>query len=65
MEEKGLWKSTTCGDATLMCVEAKPFVDLVLEALRSFDEEILWRLPAWDTDAWIEWTKEYKKMLEK
>ncbi len=65
MENQGLWKSTVCGNATIMCVEAKPFVDMVLSALRSFDEEILWRLPAWDTDAWIEWTKDFKALPKK
>lgn len=65
MEKNGMWKNTTCGNATLMCVEAKPFVDTTLKALRSFDEEILWRTAYWNTDAWIEWTRDLRKLLQK
>lgn len=62
LEKLGKWKTTTCGDATLMSVSAKDFVDATLEGLRNKDEEILWN--PFDVKGWLEWINEAEKMKE-
>ncbi|MGN1059995.1 MAG: AAC(3) family N-acetyltransferase, partial [Clostridia bacterium] len=57
LEEKGLTRQSRCGDAVLLSFSSADFVDLALEALRQYDESVLWRADdVWDTDAWIAWT---------
>ena len=60
LEKLGKWKTTTCGDATLMSVSAKDFVDATLEGLRNKDEEILWN--PFDVKGWLEWINEVEKL---
>lgn len=64
LKAQGLTAETTCGDATLLSFSASDFVDLALAALRQDDEGVLWRQPkeVWDTDGWIEWNKELRRM---
>jgi len=62
MVEKGFATESFCSNAKFICIPAKEFVDATLKALRSFDEEILWRTEYWDTDAWINWTKDLREM---
>ena len=37
LNQNGQLMKTTCGDATLLCIEAKPFVDCCLDALEKSD----------------------------
>lgn len=62
LEKKGAWKSSACKNTTFMCVEAKQYVDIALKELRSFKENILLRSEYWDTDAWIKWTEDLRKI---
>ena len=62
LENLGQWNVTTCGEATLMGVRAKAFVDATLEALRNKDEAVLWK--PFDVKGWLEWINEVEKMKE-
>lgn len=64
MEKLGMTRSARCGNATFLCVEAKPFVDFVLEQLKKKEDRILWRIEnAWDTDEWIAWRNRYEENI--
>ena len=64
MEKLGMTRSAQCGNATFLCVEAKPFVDFVLEQLKKKEDRILWRIEnAWDTDEWIAWRNRYEENI--
>ena len=62
----GAITSATCGNAELLCVPSAMFVDMALSKLRGFDEQVLRRSAslAWDTDAWIAWTRKYRDILK-
>ena len=65
LEEKGLTRQSRCGDAVLLSFSSADFVDLALDALRQYDESVLWRADdVWDTDAWIAWTNDLRRILE-
>lgn len=55
LEEKNLVEKSTCGDATLLCYEAKVFVDFALNALRNNDCSVLW--DNFDVAGWLDWRK--------
>ncbi|MBP3337020.1 MAG: AAC(3) family N-acetyltransferase [Clostridia bacterium] len=58
-------KKSVCGDAELLCFNAKEFTNLAMEHLRNYDERVLRRNDeAWDTDGWIEWTEDYRKIVK-
>lgn len=63
MMERGLVTKSICGNAEMICVPAKEFVDMTLEALRSQDEKVLWRTEYWDTDGWINLAKSIREIL--
>lgn len=51
-------KSSQCGNATLLCVDSKVFVDFVLKALLSDTDDVLWVCPTpgiWDVNEFVEW----------
>ena len=53
-----------CGDAQMLSVEAKPFVDFVLEKLRNKEDEVLWRYDeAWSLDNWLKWRDRYEEIV--
>ena len=62
MRDMGLLYSTTCGNAELLCVPVKEFVDMLVERLENYDPIVLRRDELWDTDAWIEWTVRVREM---
>lgn len=66
LDKQGLLSRSRCGDAELICVSAKPFVDFVLQCLRERHEDVLWRHSqhCWDTDAYIAWEKKIVEMQE-
>lgn len=56
---------TVCGEAELICFNAKEFVDLAIEHLKAYDEKVLRRNDeAWDTDGWIKWTEDFRKVTK-
>lgn len=64
LEKQGLTRSARCGSATFLCVEAKPFVDFVLQQLKNKEDQVLWRVEnGWDTDAWIAWRDRYEEIV--
>ena len=64
MRDMGLLYSSTCGNAELLCVPVKEFVDMLVEKLENYDPVVLWRNEMWDTDAWIKWTVRARQMRE-
>lgn len=66
LADNGAITAATCGNAELLCVSSAMFVDAALSALRSFDERVLKRSAshAWDTDAWIAWTRKLRDILK-
>jgi len=64
LEKLGIPKTAQCGNATLLCIPAKPFVDFVLKMLNQKEDSVLWRVEnAWDTDAWIAWRNRYEEII--
>lgn len=58
-------KKSTCGDAELLCFNAKEFVDLAIEHLKNYDEKVLRREDLyWDTDGWIKWTEDFREIIK-
>ena len=66
LEKVNLVAHSRCGDAELLCISAKPFVDFVLTNLRNKNRDILWRhaQKCWDTDAYIKWEEELEALQE-
>ena len=64
LEEMGLVTHTQCGNAQMLSVEAKPFVDFVLEKLRNKEDDVLWRYDeAWSLDNWLKWRDRYEENI--
>ena len=62
LEAMGQIIHTRCGNAQMLCLEAGPFVNFVLEKLRGKDDRILWRNDrGWNTDDWINWRTNYEE----
>ena len=61
LKEDGKVVETTCGDAIIRCVEAKPFVDFCIKAMENVDEHYLWAVGNYeDTVVWLKKIKEMK-----
>lgn len=61
-KEGKLWE-TTCGDATLLMVNSRDFVDLAIELMRKHDRNALNGTPLFSFDDTIEWFKEVEALL--
>ena len=63
LEKQNLTKTAKCGDADVISVNAKDFVDFVLQSLRNEEKDILWEIKeAWDIADWLKWYDDYKKI---
>lgn len=64
LEEMGLLTRTQCGNAQMMGVEAKPFVDFVLEKLRNQEDDALWHYDEGrGVDNWRKWRDRYEEIV--
>lgn len=64
-EIKGLVTATHCGNALLKCIPSKPYVDFLLQELRSGSTDVLWRNDRfWNTDDYIAWYKKLRKLQQ-
>lgn len=64
LEEMGLLTRTHCGNAQMMYVEAKPFVDFVLEKLRNKEDDVLWYYDEGrGVDNWRKWRDRYEEIV--
>lgn len=59
--ERGLVSTAVCGDATLLCVESKTFVDFCKNLLEEVDEKYLWDVGICYKET-IEWLKRMKEL---
>lgn len=64
LENMGLVRRTQCGNAQMLSVEAKPFVDFVLEKLQTKDDRVLWVYDeVWSTENWLKWRGRYEEIV--
>lgn len=64
LDDMGLVGHTQCGNAQMLSIEAKPFVEFVLEKLRAKDDRILWIYEeVWNTENWLNWRKRYEEII--
>ncbi len=62
LEQAGQISRTNCGNAELICVSAKVFVDFVLQCLFDKVDNILWHNdPWWSVEEWQQWRLEVER----
>jgi aminoglycoside 3-N-acetyltransferase len=59
--ERGLVTKAVCGDATLLCVESRTFVDFCMDTLEKAEETYLWNLGICYEET-VEWLKRIKEL---
>ena len=59
-KEEGNVTESRCGEATLRCIEAKPYVDFCIKAMEDVDERYLWEIGNYEET--IKWLKRIKEM---
>lgn len=61
LKRQGKVKETTCGEATLLCVEARVFTDFCIKAMEDADERYLWDLKIYYNET-LEWLRKIKEL---
>ncbi len=61
LKEEGKLSETTLGDAKVICIDSKTFVDECIKAMEKVDERFLWNLKIYYEET-LKWLKKVKKL---
>ena len=65
LRRMGAVKETTCGDAKILCIEAKPFVDFCIKVLEDANTDFIVNMTVYQYQETLEWLKRLKDLRNK
>lgn len=65
LRKMGCVTETTCGDATILCIEAKPFVDLCVKLLEDANTDFIVNMTVYEYQKTLDWLMRLKELRNK